>query len=1289
MSSPSGNALDSGLLPGPELEKRVILSATLRTANSSTAVRILLDSGSQLNIINSDFARSLSAPIQKLPVPRFATTVDGSPLSTGPIDSVLFGHLSFGSHEEKVALHLAATSSVDIILGIPWHRRHNPVIDYAQDTLLMRHSGSTLIPLSVKNPPSAIKSSSLPAKPLVSLIDEKMFDTLLTEPENHGYLLRVSSVGEDVDISSSDDSTTLETVIPAKYHPYLDVFSKTDADKLPPHRTYDHSIDLELDTQPPFGPLYTLSELELKALREWLDENLAKGFIQPSKSPAGAPILFVKKKDGSLRLCVDYRGLNKISIKNRAALPLIGESLDRLRRAKIFTKLDLRGAYNLVRIKEGDEWKTAFRTRYGHFETLVMPFGLTNAPATFQSFMNDIFRDLLDDFLIIYLDDILIFSNDPDKHAAQVEQVLARLRQHKLFIKAEKCEFDRNRCEFLGFVVSPNGVQMDNGKVKTVLDWPEPTSVKQLQAFLGFANFYRRFIPEFSRTCTPLTKLLKKDAHFSFGQPAKDAFAKLKTSFTTAPVLAHYNPDAPISLETDASDFAIAGILSQPGLNGELRPIAFHSRKMQPAECNYDIYDKELLAIVDSFKIWRHYLEGTPHPIQIFCDHKNLEYFNSTKILTRRQVRWSLVLNSYKYVFNFRPGKNNTKVDAFTRRHDFEEGGNAKASFEEPQVLLRPIQVSPLNAASEPSDVVTRVKAGYDRDPTVKTLLSYLRNPDRRRPPEVNAQLKGMTLDGDGFLLRHGLVYVPEDQALKTDILGQSHDHPTAGHFGRFKTLELLSRNFYWPNISRFVKDYIRTCDLCQRSKPPRHRPYGLLQPLPVPEQPWSSISLDHIVDLPISSGFDAILVVVCRLTKMAHFIPCMSTDTANDFARLFEKNIHRLHGLPKDIVSDRGTLFTSAFWRDVCRQLDIKQNLSTAFHPQSDGQTERVNAIVEQYLRTYSDYLQTNWALMLSLAEFAYNNTASSTTNMTPFYANYGYHPRFSATVRDVPAPAAQDHVKHIKDTHSLCQASMKHAHESQKKYANRRRSPAPDFKEGQLVLLKRTNIRTDRPSDKLDLKLLGPFKILRIVGSSAYRLDLPATMKVHPTFHVSLLEPYHSNDLPARRPAPPPEPIVDDDGDLRYHVKTILKSRLHRRAFQYFVRWAGYDANSDSWIPHTELDDDDPLVLEFHTKHPSAASTPARRQAVRALALQPQVSSLGLMASRSSQTPRNPPGRESTVMVRPARNSKSPAWGSNPGPQPARQKRSQALPVPHPSPVRNFHVEPPARHPITTGRV
>lgn len=259
------------------------------------------------------------------------------------------------------------------------------------------------------------------------------------------------------------------------------------------------SIDLEEGKSPPFGPLYSLSELELKALSEWLEENLSKGFIRSSRSSAGAPILFVKKKDGSLRLCVDYRALNNITIKNRYPLPLIPEALDRLRKAKVYSKLDLRGAYNLVRVKEGDEWKTAFRTRYGHFECLVMPFGLTNAPAVFQHFMNDVFRDLLDHTVLIYLDDILIFSDSEEEHVKHVKQVLARLVDNKLYAKAEKCEFHVTTTEFLGFIVPANGISMASNKVDAIMSWPLPTKVREIQQFLGFANFYRKFIKGYSR----------------------------------------------------------------------------------------------------------------------------------------------------------------------------------------------------------------------------------------------------------------------------------------------------------------------------------------------------------------------------------------------------------------------------------------------------------------------------------------------------------------------------------------------------------------------------------------------------------------------------------------------------------------------------------------------------------------------------------------------------------------------------------------------------------------------
>ena len=389
---------------------------------------------------------------------------------------------------------------------------------------------------------------------------------------------------------SPDERLTFEKIVPSAYHDFADVFAQGEADILPPHRPYDHSIDLEPNTNPPYGPIYSLSETELHALRNYLDDNLRKGFIRPSNSPAGAPILFAKKKDGSLRLCVDYRGLNRITRKNRYPLPLINDLLDRLKTAKIFTKLDLRAGYNNVRIASGHEWKTAFRTRYGSFEYLVMPFGMTNSPATFQHFMNDIFRDMTDDFVVIYLDDILIFSADPAKHEQHVRLVLERLRHHNLHAKPEKCQFHTDTTEYLGFIVSPKGVAMDPAKTKVIGDWPTPRNLKEVQSFLGFANFYRRFIDAYSRIVRPLTNLTQKDTPFQWSPPQEAAFQQLKSAFQSAPVLAHFDPDHQIIIETDASDFAIGTILSQlQPADNDIHPVAFHSRTMAPAERNYDI----------------------------------------------------------------------------------------------------------------------------------------------------------------------------------------------------------------------------------------------------------------------------------------------------------------------------------------------------------------------------------------------------------------------------------------------------------------------------------------------------------------------------------------------------------------------------------------------------------------------------------------------------------------------------------------------------------------------------
>src|SRR5467141_3766229 len=469
----------------------------------------------------------------------------------------------------------------------------------------------------------------------------------------------------------TDEAELFAKVVPEVYQDFFDVFSQEEANKMPPHRKFDHKIHLKTDQTPLHSHIYPLSGTELGLLHEFLNDMLGKGFIRSSQSPAGAPVLFAKKKDGTLRLCVDFRNLNKLTWKDRYPIPLVTNLLDQLGSAKVYTKLDVRTGYYNVRVAAGHEWKTAFRTRYGSFEFLVMSMGLTNAPATFQAFMNHIFRDMTDIFVVIYLNDILIFSNSLEDHWVHVRRVLERLREYDLHSKPEKCLFHTQRIEFLGFMVTPTGISMDTAKTDAVSVWPTPTSLKAVQAFLGFSNFYRRFIVGFSDIVIPLIRLTCKDTPFSWGPDHTKAFGALKHAFTTAPILAHFNPDNPIVVETDASDYAIAAIISQISPDdGDIHPIMFYSHSMQLAELNYEIYDKELLAAFEAFRQWRNYLEGSAHVVLVLSDHKNLKYLATTKQLTCCQVHWSEYLSGFNYLIRYRAGWLGTKPDALTRRED-------------------------------------------------------------------------------------------------------------------------------------------------------------------------------------------------------------------------------------------------------------------------------------------------------------------------------------------------------------------------------------------------------------------------------------------------------------------------------------------------------------------------------------------------------------------------------------------------------------------------------------------
>jgi hypothetical protein len=1067
-----------------------------------------------------------------------------------------------------------------IVLGIPWLQLHDVAIRFSSRTLTfgsqycLAHCNPvpTTVSALSEEPPEVFREpiTAAPAKLHIASLKASSFCRLAKKKHLAVYSISLYEINRALEKKYAEDDNDLRKIVPAEFHGYLPLFKEAIANRLPPHRPYDHKIPLREGFVPPFGPLYSLSREELEALKAWLEENLEKGFIRRSSSPAASPILFVKKADGSLRLCVDYRGLNEGTIKNRYPLPLIQETLMQLSKAKYFTTLDIRGAYNLVRMAEGEEWKTAFRTRYGLFESLVMPFGLTNAPADFQAFINDVLRPFLDRFCTAYLDDILIYSETIEEHREHIKQILDALSKAGLHLKPEKCKFYQMEVKYLGLLVGRNGIKMDPSKVQTIMEWEPPSNLKDVQEFLGFANFYRRFIRDYSKVVAPLTSLTKKDngqpVPFVWGTAQQNAFDTLKKAFTTAPILRHFDYDREVVVETDASDYVSAGVLSQYDDEGTLHPVAFFSKKHSPAECNYEIYDKELMAIVRCFEEWRPHLEGSAFPVQVLTDHKNLEYFMTTKLLNRRQARWSEFLSRFNFKIVYRPGVAGGKPDALTRRSgDLPKEGDERLLANQ-QAVLKPqnlpdnLRLMAENPPSTgPSSLETLFDKGYEADPFPQRVLEMLAKGTRISKDISLADCS----EHQGRLMYRGCFYVPDYAPLRLRLIQDHHDPPTMGHPGRAKTLELLSRRYYWTSMRHDVERFVRNCHTCRRTKATRHAPFGTLKPLPVPHHPWQSVSVDFVTGLPVSEGYDAICAVVCRLTKQRHLIPCLTTIDAEEFAQLFIENVFKHHGLPDVLISDRGPQFVANFWKHLASCLGIETAPSTAFHPQTDGQTERINAVTEQYLRAYVSYLQDDWKKYLPLAEFAANNQASETTSLSPFFAVYGRNPKcsFELDIRtdnpeQVDAQLVAERMSHI---HDVLRAEMKYAQARYTEAADRSRAPAPVFKENDLVWLDSRNLRTERPSRKLENKHLGPYRVVRAVGTHAYELDIPDTMKNHRTFPVSLLNPASSDPLPGQI-IPPPLPVVVD-GEKEWSVDAILDSRLVRGRLKYLVKWTGYD--------------------------------------------------------------------------------------------------------------------------------
>ena len=1216
-----------------------------------------------MNMINNQLIEFFSLPIQQLRVPIVIRGANSQLSTTTTFVPQLYFRVSARTSTNTptdIQFHcqpLITTSPFDLLLGISFIKHHNLVHHHCNNTLIYisdRGDHLTIPLLHSKHtrpcrhrycPFLDLSSRVVSPTPMVSSY------TIVSPPDYSPDFLSSSILDSSVHVSfpspSITNSTSFTTSVPSSQlsplllctpiqflrHLHSDsiiyclVFSSTVVsspsstisqsicdyvlatyphlfpDQLPlhppPSDRLEHSIDLIPNFTIPKRKLYRQSHDELNETKRQISDYLQNGQITPSTSPFGSPILLVKKKDNSMRMCVDYRGLNDITVKNSFPLPRIDDLHDQLAHAVYFTKLDLFTGYHQIPIKSTDQHKTAFISRYGTFEFKVMPFGLANAPATFQSAMNALFHDYLDDFVIVYLDDILIYSPTLDKHREHLDLVLSRLSFHQWYCKFKKCSFAQTSVEYLGHIISRGTLSIDPVKMHTVINWPTPfKTITEVQSFLGLVGYYRKFIRNFSLLAKPLHLLAKKDVPFLWTDAHTLAVQTLQQRISTPPCLTIFSPTRVTTLTTDASDFAIGAVLSQI-VDSREHPVAFISKTFTELEQRYTNWEKELFGIVWSIKYFRPYLLSIQFTIR--SDNKpSLQLIDSHALklstsASNRVIRWLMSIQSFSYKTQFHPGRLNVVADALSR--------------------------FPFVSTLAPSD---HLSANFCLNFTISTPVSTFHKLfiDSYNANDFLSHLYSSLSKGQyhsRYMLTDQLIttretpyrtLLPHDKQLRSKLFQEIHDTPLHGHPGFHKMLSYTLRHFVGPHLRADILDFVTTCPQCQIAKPRHTKPYGQIMPLQPPEDVWQDISIDLIVSLPLSLNFDAIFVVVDRFSKMSHFIPTTTTVTTPQLAQLFLDNIVRLHGFPRSIVSDRDSKFLSHFWQELFSIVDTTLRFSTANHPQTDGQTERTNRTLEQYLRIFARFKSAQWATFLSLAEIAYNNSTHSSTGFSPYYLVYQRHMNlpldFAISDIHTKNAALEQLLNDRQQTLQYARRQLAKTVTSMEKQ-NLPKALSSPFNVNDQVLVHKTAFRTSyniQDLNKFDDRWLGPYTITKVINQNAYQLDLPSSSKKHNVINISFLRPYKlSHNFPRSHPdflLPPSTDLFDSTDDSTnaispiFEIDSILKSRLRRthpqwqsrltqsqelnitsnpHDFEFLIKWKGYPTSDNTWEPFSNI--------------------------------------------------------------------------------------------------------------------
>ena len=1170
----------------------------ITTSNGkSYDIEALLDSGANSTYVSPSFVQDHDIPTRKLRYPLHAYNVDDSPNKTAITHEAQFTtHIQ--GHKSTEWYYVTNIGAKTMIIGFTWLRSHNPVIDW--------RSGK----IEFSRCPYSCDTQFTSSQRLQNLLDKASITTeyptsealcnLVHDREGRHEINAKNYISTELAIEAFKNKKvlTLEDIKAGPFADFLDVFGDEGYQEMPPHRRWDHKIDLIEGWEDKLWKpkVYPLGYDEQKELDEFIDENLKNGRIRISESPVASSVFFIPRKgltkDGKrrTRMVIDYRKLNAITKKNAYPLPRIDDLLIKWKGCKYFSALDVRQGYYNIRIREGDEWKTAFITSRGLYESLVMTFGLCNAPATFQTMMDSIFVTyvrrgdtgaFIDDVGIATASDPTGVLSDEDFHIKACRDILHVFRKNNLYLAPEKCLFLQKEIPYLGHIVSGEGIRPDPVKLDGIAKWPVPTTVKELRSFLGFLNYYRRYVFGFSEIARPLNDLLKKTAKWIWTDEQQKAYQALRDALISKPSLAHPNHEKPYLLETDASKYAYGAILSQKQDDDTWKPVGYLSRSLSSNERNYDTHDRELLAIIRALEEFRHFLMGAKHPVMILTDHNNLRYFRTKQIFNARQARWAEFLTKFDIDLRYRPGKQSGAPDLLSRRADHDTHGteDSKEMILLPDSLFAKVdqKIAYIDHPSEGESTEKTVYIAQMKDPLIEgfnKLLEGTPMPDGWSRPER-------------LFLYRGKIYIPP--SLRQTFFRNLHSSPAAAHPGRDATLFSIRKDYYWPGMRNDIEEWVRNCDVCQRVKVFPKKPHGELKPIdPIPRF-WGVVTSDLITGLPPCKGYDSIWTATDKRSKMIHIAPTKSTLDSEGLYHLFLNHIWKLHGTADKHITDRGPQYSSRFAKDANKNLQIETAMSTAYHPQTDGQSERTNQEVEQALRSVVNFHQNDWVDWLPIIEFALNNRFKKALGTTPFYANYGFHPQIGSLPRiDTPIVSVENFVLHLQQVQKDTEISLQQAAIDMKRFYDRHRGKTPEFALGQKVLLDNADLAINRPSRKLAERRSGPFKIVKKVGTHAYQLELPLNWKnVHPVFHVSKLYAYKEDPENPNFNPPPPDIV---EGEPEWEVETILDSKWTGNHLMYLVKWLGWPNSENSWEPERNLVNSEDSIKDFHQSHPGA---------------------------------------------------------------------------------------------------